>query len=218
MIIALDGPAAAGKGTLARRLAAHFGFAHLDTGALYRAVGLAVLKRQGDPADAGQAGDAAQALARDLEALTDLLADPALRGDAAAQAASKVAAVPAVRAALLDLQRNFARRPPGGEKGAVLDGRDVGTVVCPEAQVKIFVTAAPEERARRRFRELQDRGVSAKEPAVLQDMQDRDRRDSQRGIAPLTKANDAIELDTTGLDAETVFRRALDIVAALTKR
>lgn len=207
MIIAIDGPAAAGKGTLARRLALHYGYDFLDTGSLYRGVGLQVLRAGGDPADAAAARAAAEHL--DLT----LLAAAELRGEAAAKAASLVAAQPAVRAALLDLQRNFANRPPGG-KGAVLDGRDVGTVVCPEARVKLFVTASPEARALRRQRELQARGQAAIWEAVLQDMQDRDARDSKRDVAPLKPAADAVVIDTTSLSPDQVFEAARAIVEA----
>jgi cytidylate kinase len=207
MIIAIDGPAAAGKGTLARRLAQHYGYDFLDTGGLYRGVGLQVLRAGGDPADTKAAKAAAETL--DLK----LLADPELRGEAAARAASLVAAQPAVRAALLDFQRNFAHRPPGG-KGAVLDGRDVGTVVCPEAEVKLFVTASLEARARRRFAELQAGGRAAIWSAVLQDMQDRDARDSKRDVAPLKPAADAVVIDTTSLTPDQVFEAARAIVEA----
>jgi cytidylate kinase len=207
MIIAIDGPAAAGKGTLARRLAQHYGYDFLDTGGLYRGVGLQVLRAGGDPADTKAAKAAAETL--DLK----LLADPELRGEAAAKAASLVAAQPAVRAALLDFQRNFAHRPPGG-KGAVLDGRDVGTVVCPEAEVKLFVTASLEARARRRFAELQAGGRAAIWSAVLQDMQDRDARDSKRDVAPLKPAADAVVIDTTSLTPDQVFEAARAIVEA----
>jgi cytidylate kinase len=207
MIIAIDGPAAAGKGTLARRLARHYGYDFLDTGSLYRGVGLQVLRAGGDPADPKAAKAAAERL--DLA----LLADPELRGEAAAKAASLVAAQPAVRAALLDFQRNFANRPPGG-KGAVLDGRDVGTVVCPEARVKLFITASPEARARRRLAELQASGRAAIWSAVLQDMQDRDARDSKRDLAPLKPAADAVVIDTTSLTPDQVFEAARAIVEA----
>jgi len=207
MIIAIDGPAAAGKGTLARRLARHYGFDFLDTGSLYRGVGLQVLRAGGDPADPM----AAKAAAENLDLA--LLADPELRGEAAAKAASLVAAQPAVRTALLDFQRNFANRPPGG-KGAVLDGRDVGTVVCPEARVKLFVTASLEARARRRFAELQAAGRAAIWEAVLQDMQDRDARDSKRDVAPLKPAADAVVIDTTSLSPDQVFEAARAIVEA----
>ena len=207
MIIAIDGPAAAGKGTLARRLARHYGYDFLDTGSLYRGVGLQVLRAGGDPADPAAAKAAAEHL--DLK----LLAEPDLRGEAAAKAASQVAAQPAVRAALLDFQRNFARRPPGG-RGAVLDGRDVGTVVCPDAKVKLFIIASLEARARRRFRELQDKGQAAIWSAILQDMQDRDARDSRRDVAPLKPAADAVVIDTTDLSPDQVFEAARAIVDA----
>jgi cytidylate kinase len=207
MIIAIDGPAAAGKGTLARRLARHLGYDILDTGALYRAVGLQVLRAGGDPTDPVAARAAAERLDYALAR------DPGIRGERAAQAASIVAAQPAVRAALLDFQRNFARQPPGG-RGAVLDGRDVGTVVCPEAEVKIFITASTEARALRRQRELQGRGQTAIWEAVLQDMRDRDARDEQRDVAPLKPAADAVVIDTTALSPDQVFERALAIVTA----
>ena len=207
MIIAIDGPAAAGKGTLARRLAKHLGYDFLDTGSLYRGVGLQVLKRGGDPADTTAAKAAAEHL--DLS----LLADPDLRGEDAAKAASLVAAQPAVRAALLDFQRQFAHRPPGG-RGAVLDGRDVGTVVCPDAGVKLFVTASLEARALRRLAELQASGRAAIWEAVLQDMRDRDARDSRRDVAPLKPAEDAVVIDTTSLSPDQVFEAAKAIVEA----
>jgi cytidylate kinase len=207
MIVAIDGPSAAGKGTLARRLAQRLGYDFLDTGALYRAVGLQVLRAGGDPADPGAAKAAAEHLDRAL------VNDPALRGEAAAKAASQVAAQPAVRAALLGFQRDFARRPPGG-RGAVLDGRDVGTVVCPDAKVKLYITATTEARALRRQRELQAGGQAAIWEAVLQDMRDRDARDEQRDVAPSKPAADAIVIDTTALSADQVFERAMAIVSA----
>ena len=207
MIIAIDGPAAAGKGTLARRLAKHLGYDFLDTGSLYRGVGLQVLRAGGDPSDSKAAKAAAEHL--DLS----LLADPDLRGEDAARAASLVAAQPAVRAALLDFQRQFAHRPPGG-MGAVLDGRDVGTVVCPEARVKLFVTASLEARALRRLAELQASGRAAIWEAVLQDMRDRDARDSRRDVAPLKPAEDAVVIDTTSLSPDQVFEAAKAIVDA----
>jgi cytidylate kinase len=204
-VIAIDGPAASGKGTLARRIAQALGFAHLDTGRLYRAVGLAVLKRGEDPADPAAAQRAVEAL--DLS----LLEDPELRTDRTGGAASKVAAIQAVRDALLDFQRSFAAHPPGG-KGAVLDGRDIGTVICPEAAVKLFVTAGPEIRAKRRFLELQSQGSTRTEEQVLTDIRTRDARDSGRAVAPLRQAADATLLDTTHLDIETAVARALEIV------
>jgi cytidylate kinase len=179
--VAIDGPAASGKGTISRAVAAHFGFAHLDTGLLYRAVGRRVL-----------AGEAAEEAARSLRA-EDLEAED-LRGADVAQAASKVAAIPDVRAALLDFQRVFAARAGG----AVLDGRDIGTVICPEAQVKLYVIASDEVRAQRRFAELVERGTKTSVEKVLADLRERDARDSARSTAPLKPAEDAVVLDTSG--------------------
>lgn len=207
MIIAIDGPAAAGKGTLARRLAAHFDFAFLDTGLIYRATGMKVARTGGDPADPAAAETAARSLSPEDMAASDL------RSDVAAQAASKVAAIPAVRAALLDFQRAFAHNPPDGKKGAVLDGRDIGTVVCRDAPAKLFVTASVEVRANRRLKELRERGEAAIYAAVLRDMKERDERDSNRGVAPLEPARDAFLLDTSDLDAEAAFAKALDFIA-----
>tara|TARA_R110002167_G_scaffold90296_1_gene243518 strand:+ start:283 stop:918 length:636 start_codon:yes stop_codon:yes gene_type:complete len=207
MIIAVDGPVAAGKGTLARRLAAELGFAYLETGALYRAVGLAVLRAGGDPADEAAALQAVARLqAQDLD-------DPALREERTGNAASIVAALPPVRAALLDYQRSFAVHPPEGRPGAVLDGRDIGTVVCPQAEVKLFVTASPEERARRRHSELVGRGETVSLQSVLDDLRERDARDAARAVAPLKPADDAHLLDTTDLDIEAAFVAACAIVA-----
>ena len=206
MIIAIDGPAASGKGTLARRLADHLGYALLDTGLLYRAVGMKVVRAGGDPADAAAAAEAAGRLdAGELES-----AD--LRSDAAASAASKVGAIPAVRAALLDFQRTFAAHPPGGAGGAVLDGRDIGTVVCPDADAKLFVTASVEVRAERRLKELRARGLEAIHSRVLQEMKERDSRDASRAVAPLEPATDAFVLDTSALDPDAVFAKALAFV------
>lgn len=208
MIIAIDGPAAAGKGTLARRLAGRLNFAYLDTGLIYRAVGKKVLAGGGDPNDAR----AAEAAARALRA--DDLDQDGLRTDEAAQAASKVSAIPGVRAALLDFQRDFAGSPPAGKDGAVLDGRDIGTVICPEADVKLFVTASTEVRAERRVKELQDRGLEAIYARVFEDMKERDARDSERAVSPLEPAKDAHTLDTSGLDADQVFAAALDLIGS----
>jgi cytidylate kinase len=207
MIIAVDGPVAAGKGTLARRLAAEFGFAYLDTGALYRAVALRLLRAGADPADAAAATEAANSLNRD-----DLDA-PGLRDEATGQAASVVSQMPAVRQALLDYQRRFATNPPGGAAGAVLDGRDIGTVVCPDADVKLFVTASDEERARRRWAELQARGEDADMATVLADLRERDARDRSRAASPLKPAEDSHLLDTTNLDIDAAFVAAKAIIA-----
>jgi cytidylate kinase len=206
-VIAIDGPAASGKGTIARRIAQTLGFAHLDTGSLYRVVGLTTLRRGEDPSNPDAAIRAVQSL--DLS----LLEDPALRTDETGAAASKVAVIQAVRDALLDFQRNFAAHPPGG-KGAVLDGRDIGTVICPDATVKLFVTATAEIRARRRFAELKAQGSPRTEEAVLADIRARDARDTGRSVAPLTQAPDAHLLDTSHFDIETAVAEALKLVKA----
>ncbi|MFD2261770.1 (d)CMP kinase [Lacibacterium aquatile] len=199
-VIAVDGPAASGKGTLARRLAQHFGLAHLDTGLLYRAVGWQVRDDIGNSAAAVQA-----ARAFDI----DWLRIPELRGEAAGQAASKISAIPQVREALLEFQRSFCRQP----LGAVLDGRDIGTVICPEAPAKLFVTASVEVRAGRRHRELQAREIPSIYAEVLQDLIERDARDSQRTAAPMKAADDALLLDTSGLDADQAFDAALSYIS-----
>jgi cytidylate kinase len=211
-VVAIDGPAASGKGTLARRLAERFGLAHLDTGKLYRATAFLALEAGADPADPAAAIEAARRL------------DPAFLGDnrllaeEVAGAASVVAAIPEVRAALLAFQRDFAANPPppapgAVSRGAVLDGRDIGTIVCPDAAVKLFVTASPEARAGRRVRELRGRGAAAIYGDVLQDMKERDARDSSRRAAPLAAAPDAETIDTTRLDADRVFEQASEIIA-----
>ena len=202
MIIAIDGPAAAGKGTLARRLAEHYGLRFLDTGALYRAVALALLQAGESPEDE----EAALAAARGLD--LGLMEHPELRTLKVGEAASRVAAMPAVRAALVDYQRAFAATPPG----AVLDGRDIGTVICPDADVKLFVTASPEVRARRRWRELLAAGRDKSYEEVLAQVRERDERDMKRAEAPLRPARDAHLLDTSELDIEAAFRAALKIV------
>jgi cytidylate kinase len=205
-VVAIDGPAASGKGTLARRLAERFKLAHLDTGRLYRATAFLVLQEKADPADPA----AAEAAARRVGPA--LLDEPGLLSEAVANASSVVAAIPTVRTALLQFQRDFATHPPPPAQGAVLDGRDIGTAVCPEAAVKLFVTASPEARANRRVRELRQRGAAVIYGDVLQDMKERDARDSSRRVAPLAAAPDAITLDTTGLDADQVFEQAADII------
>jgi cytidylate kinase len=202
MINAIDGPAASGKGTLGKRLASHYGFRHLDTGLLYRAVAKALL-------DAGRApGDEAQAIAAAERIDPAHFDEIALKRYEVGEAASVVSAIPGVRAALFDFQRRFAAAPPG----AVLDGRDIGTVICPDADVKIFVTAAPEIRARRRALELRGRGEAADEAAVLADIVARDARDRSRAAAPLKQADDAHLLDTSTLDADAVFRAAVSLI------
>lgn len=197
--VAIDGPAAAGKGTIARAIAAEFGFAHLDTGQLYRAVGAITLQKGRGVIDAALA----EKTARNLSPAD--LSRPDLRSAIAAQAASKVAALPDVRAALVDFQRQFAAQ----EGGAVLDGRDIGTVVCPQAQVKLFVTATPEIRAHRRWLEL-----GGDESDVLADVQTRDKRDSERATAPLAAAPDAVMLDTSTRTIEQAVAQAVALVAA----
>lgn len=207
-VIAIDGPAAAGKGTLARRLAAWLDYAYLDTGSLYRAVGLALLRSGLDPADETKAAGVAKTLD------PALLADPALRSEAVGEAASKVAALPAVREALLAFQRDFAQNPPDGRAGAVLDGRDIGTVVCPDAAIKLFVTADLPTRAQRRFDELKAKDPAVSYDAVLADLAARDARDAARSTAPLRKAEDAYLLDTTNSDIDSVFNAALALIEA----
>jgi CMP/dCMP kinase len=202
VIIAIDGPAASGKGTLAMRIAAHFGLAFLDTGLLYRAVARDVKRNGGSLDDDSAAIRAAHA----LDPAT--LDDAALRGVGAGEAASIVARIPKVREALLEFQRAFARKPPG----AVLDGRDIGTVVCPQADVKIFVTATPEVRAQRRHLERQSRGEAVTYEAVLADIRRRDERDAGREAAPMRPAIDAVLLDTTNLDIEAAFDTAVGVI------
>ena len=205
MIIAIDGPAASGKGTLAKRLAAHYGFRHLDSGLLYRGVGKAVM-------DSGASlDDRAAAIAAAQGYDPARYPEDALKPDDVAKAASIVAAIPEVRTALIELQRNFARSKPG----AVIDGRDIGTVIAPEAEVKIYVVATAEERARRRILELLGRGQAVDEAAVLADIRSRDERDMNRAVAPLKPAPDAVLLDTTHLGIEPAVRAAIDIVEAV---
>lgn len=202
MIIAIDGPAASGKGTLGKRLAAHYGLRHLDTGLIYRAVALTVIEAGHRLDDAAQAAAAATALD------VGRLGDPELKSAKVSEAASIVSAIPQVRAALLAFQKDFAARPPG----AVLDGRDIGTVICPDADVKIFVTASPEVRARRRFLELRAGHPQVSEEEILADILRRDERDRSRATAPLKPAADAHVLDTTDLDIDGALRAAIDIV------
>jgi len=205
MIIAIDGPAASGKGTLAKRLAAHYGYRHLDTGVIYRAVAYALIRAGADLRDEARAVQAA------LELDPDKFEDPILKTQTVAEAASVVSAIPRVREALVNFQRRFAAGPPG----AVLDGRDIGTVICPHAEVKIFVLADPEVRARRRTLEARARGEKADEAAVLADILQRDERDKNRAVAPLKPADDAYLLDNSNLDIEGGVRAAIDIVEAV---
>lgn len=207
MLIAIDGPAASGKGTLARRLARHFNVPHLDTGLLYRATAAGLLDKGCRLDDVERAVGMARGLA-----LVDFN-EERLRGREMGEAASVVAAIPEVREALVEAQRRFASRP----EGAVLDGRDIGTVICPDAPVKIFVTASPETRAQRRALELAGRGEKVDYAAVLEDIRKRDARDAGRATAPLKAADDAVTLDTTLLDIDAAFAAALKIVAERAK-
>ena len=205
MIIAIDGPAASGKGTLGKRLAAHYGLRHLDTGLIYRAVAKALLDGGHSPGNRARAVAAAEAL--DLTQFDE----PALKSPAVGEAASVISAVPEVRGALLSFQRSFGRMPPG----AVLDGRDIGTVIFPDADVKIFLTATAEMRAQRRAVELERAGNDISEAEVLADIRRRDERDTGRAAAPLKPAPEAYLLDTTHLDIDAAFRAAIDIVEAV---
>ncbi len=206
LVIAVDGPAASGKGTLARRIARELGLRYLDTGALYRAVARDVLQKGLALEDEAAAVAAAQNL--DLNSL----GDPALRDQRVGAAASKVAQMPSVRAALLQLQRRYARDP----KGAVLDGRDIGTVVCPDAPVKLFVTAAPEIRAKRRLAELRARNIPARYEDILAEIKSRDQRDENRASSPLKPAEDAYLLNTTNLDIEETYQAAMTYIMSIT--
>ena len=202
MVITVDGPAASGKGSLARRLAYHFGLGYLDTGLLYRAVGMRVLYANQDPQDVAAAIAAARAIS------SQDLANPKLRGERIGQAASIVSAIPEVREILLDYQRKFA----ASENGAVLDGRDTGTVICPEADYKFFITANLEARAKRRHHELQEYGVKVDYQSVVEDLMERDERDAKRATAPMIPAADAITIDTSTLTMQQVFDRVMEQV------
>jgi cytidylate kinase len=208
IVIAVDGTAASGKGTLAKKLAAHFHFAHLDSGALYRLTALAVLQANGDPKNEADAVRGAQSI--DLT----MAGDPAIRTDKVGQAASFVAAIPAVRQALFDFQRNFLLNPPGGSPGAVMDGRDIGTVICPEATAKLYVDARPELRAHRRWLELKGMGIERDEAGLLAELNARDAADKSRPISPLKQAPDAALLDTSDLGIDAAFAEALRLVSA----
>jgi len=204
MIIAIDGPAASGKGTLGKRLAAHYGLRHLDTGLIYRAVAKALIDEGRGPNDVSAAAAAAKVL--DPSRFDEVV----LKAYSISEAASIVSAIPEVRAALVAFQREFAAKPPG----AVLDGRDIGTIICPNADVKVYVTATPEVRARRRAAEYKAQGRDIDEAEVLADIRKRDERDQNRAAAPLKQAQDAHLLDTTHLDIDAAIRAAIDIVEA----
>lgn len=201
MIIAVDGPAASGKGTIAKALARHYRLPHMDTGLLYRAVALNLLRFGGDPESEFAAARACDFSQTDFD-------DPELKSEAAGGIASRISAYPMVRAALAERQRDFAAR----EGGAVLDGRDIGTIIAPQADAKLFVTAAPEIRARRRFEELSRMGLTVHEEDVLLDIQARDERDSGRAAAPLVKAEDAMLLDTSGMGVDEAIAAAIEAV------
>ena len=208
IVIAVDGTAASGKGTLAKKLAHHYGFAHLDSGALYRLAAFSVLEAKGDPKSEADALRGAQTM--DF----NLAGDPRIRTDIVGQAASHVAAIPAVRAALLDFQRNFLEHPPGGGPGAVMDGRDIGTVICPSATAKLYVDARPEVRGRRRWAELKAMGIRRGEGDLLKELNARDAADKSRPISPLIQAPDAVLLDTSNLGIDAAFAAALALVSA----
>jgi cytidylate kinase len=207
IVIAVDGTAASGKGTLAKKLAAHFGFAHLDSGALYRLTALSVLDKGGDPSSEADALKGAQTI--DF----NRAGDPAIRTDIVGRAASQVAAIPAVRSALLEFQQNFLANPPGGSPGAVMDGRDIGTVICPGAAAKLYIDADLEIRARRRWAELKAMGIRRAEQDVVAELGARDAADKARPIAPLKQAPDADLLDTSILGIDAAFAAALALVS-----
>ena len=207
IVIAVDGTAASGKGTLAKRLARHFGFAHMDSGALYRLTALAVLANNGDPSDEVDALKGARAI--DLSRAGDSV----IRSDVVGKAASQVAAIPAVRTALHDYQTAFLKSPPGHSQGAVMDGRDIGTVIAPSATAKLFVDASPEVRAHRRWLELRAMGISRDEAGLLAEIVARDHADRTRPVSPLKQAPDADLLDTTLLAIEPAFAAALALVS-----
>jgi cytidylate kinase len=210
LVIAVDGTSASGKGTLAKKLAKAFNFAYLDTGALYRAVALAVLRAGLDAREADQATRVAvNVTPEQVQALTD---DPALRDEATSVAASQISVVPEVRTSLLKFQQDFCAHPPDAKEGAVLDGRDIGTVIAPTASAKLFITADPATRAARRYKELRARGENVTEARVFEDMRARDQRDAERAVAPTKPAADAVTLDTTHLNADEVFTAAIAII------
>src|SRR6201996_760454 len=207
IVIAVDGTAASGKGTLAKKLAAHFGFAHLDSGALYRLAAHSVLEAKGDPGNEADALKGAQTI--DF----NLAGDPRIRTDIIGKAASQVAAIPAVRDALLEFQQNFLAHPPGGGPGAVMDGRDIGTVIAPGATAKLYVDARLDIRARRRWAELKAMGIRRAEQDVVAELEARDAADKSRPVSPLKQAPDADLLDTSDLGIDAAFAAALALVS-----
>jgi len=211
-VIAIDGPAASGKGTLARSLANHLGFAYLDTGALYRASAFELINAGLSSKDSKDAVDAAQILIRKIqnsENVENLLNNASLREDNIGKNASKIAAYSRVREVLNDFQKNFAKNPGKSFSGAILDGRDIGTMICPNADLKLFITASTEIRAQRRLKELQSKGLAATYDTVLKDMRERDARDADRKTAPMKPADDAIIIDSSDLDAGKMLEKAL---------
>jgi cytidylate kinase len=212
IVIAVDGTAASGKGTLAKQLARHYGFPHLDSGALYRLAAFSVLEAKGDPKSEIDALRGAQTI--DF----NLAGDQRIRTDIVGQAASFVAAIPAVRSALLEFQQNFLEHPPGGSPGAVMDGRDIGTVICPTATAKLYVDAQPEVRARRRWAELKGMGIRRSEGDLLKELNARDAADKTRPISPLVQAPDAALLDTSDLGIDAAFAAALALVSPKIER
>ena len=211
-VIAVDGPAASGKGTVARKLAEALNFAYMDTGILYRAVAFEVVDSGFSIKDKRDCIDAAKTLIKKIMNSPNpekITGNPRLRDDDIGQAASKVAAIPQVRETLNDLQRQFAKKPGTGVNGAILDGRDIGTVICPDANLKLFITAKIETRAKRRLKELQSKGIAATYGTVLDDMRERDSRDAQRKDAPMTRAEDAIIIDNSNLNADETLEMAL---------
>lgn len=204
--IAIDGPAAAGKGTLARKLAAHYDFAYLDTGGLYRAVALTLIRNAEPDPNESKAAFTAQQLS------VSMLHDSELRSEACGKLASRIASMPKVREALKEFQVNFAANPPEGKAGSVIDGRDIGTVICPDAPCKIYIIADAKIRAKRRWLELSERGDERPYQDILQDLLARDHQDQERAVAPLKPAKDALVLNTTQMDIETVFKKAVELV------
>jgi len=212
MIIAIDGPAASGKGTLAKRLAEALNFRHMDTGALYRGSAFEVIQETGNPSNEQDALKGCEKLKEKIQAVSDLnsiLGNPNLRNDETGNVASIIASIPSVREALKSIQISFSRQKKQGFEGVILDGRDIGTVICPNAHLKLYIVADLETRAKRRLKELQSKGLDATYSAVFAQMRERDDRDSQRDTAPLSTAKDAIVINTSGLTEDEVLKEAL---------